>query len=176
MYERRKKPCAEFCGMGGWLGHIDHVFKHKPTAVPMENERTPPTRSRLHALFRPVHGIDLYQLPILNSQAHMATQAVIDVATLVAWTLLSNEMVITSSRSSRRIAEPGWRLEPARLGRRGPLTGQHGAGHYRPLWVPCFSQVSWPMAGCRPGTTRRLREARTICPPGALSKASREKV
>ena len=51
MYERRKKPGAEFCGMGGWPGHIDHVFKHKPTAVPMENERTSPTRGACFTLF-----------------------------------------------------------------------------------------------------------------------------
>jgi hypothetical protein len=92
--------------MGGWLWHIYHVFRHKPTAVPLENELTLPTRGACFTLFFvPVYGIDLDQLSVLNSQAHRATQAVIDVATLVAWTLLRNEMVITSSRSSRRIAE-----------------------------------------------------------------------
>jgi hypothetical protein len=82
MYERRKNPCAEFCLVEGWLWHIYHVFKHKPTAVPLENELTLPTRgARFTLFFVAVYGIDLDQLSILNSQAHMATQAVIDVTT-----------------------------------------------------------------------------------------------
>jgi hypothetical protein len=73
MYERRKNPCAEFCLMDGWLWHIDHVFKHKPTAVPLEDELTLPTRGARFTLFF----------------------------------VVVNEMVITSSSSSRRIAESG---------------------------------------------------------------------
>jgi hypothetical protein len=142
--------------------YIDHVFKHKPTAVPLENEPTLPTRGACFTLFFvPVYGIDLDQLPILNSQAHRATQAVRDIATLVAWTLLSNEMVITSSRSSRRIAESGLAFRACEA-REGTPDWPARGGALPPLWVPCFSAVSWLMARCRPGTTRRLREARTI--------------
>jgi len=78
MYERRRHPCAEFCLMDGWLGHIYHVCKHEPTAVPLENELTLPTRgARFTLFFVAVYGIDLDQPSILNSQAHMATQAAI---------------------------------------------------------------------------------------------------
>jgi hypothetical protein len=64
--------------MDGWLGHIYHVFKHKAAAVPLEDELTLPTRgARLTLFFVAVDGIDLDELSILNSQAHMATQAVI---------------------------------------------------------------------------------------------------
>ena len=74
MYARRKNPCAEFCLIDGWLWHIDHVFRHKPIAVPQENELTLPTRgARLRSL-RAAYGIDPDQVSILNSQAHMATQ------------------------------------------------------------------------------------------------------
>jgi hypothetical protein len=51
MYERRRNPCAEFCLMDGWLGHIYHIFKQEPTAVPLENELTLPTRGARFTLF-----------------------------------------------------------------------------------------------------------------------------
>jgi len=112
--------------MEGRLRHIYHVFKHRPTAVPLEDELTLPTRgARFTFFFVAVYGID-------------------------------------------------WRFEPARL--REAVTPDwpaRGGALGAPMGILSFSAVSCPVAGCTPGTTRRLREARTICPqPSALPKAS----
>jgi len=70
------------------LGHLSRLQATNRLPFPLENELALSARgARFTLFFAAVYGIDLDQLSILNSQAHMATQAVIDVATFeaVSW-------------------------------------------------------------------------------------------
>src|ERR1700723_1725529 len=65
----------------------------------------------------------------------------------------------------------GWRFEPARLGRRGPLTGQHGAGTTaaRGAVLLC-GVVAYGRVQARHDA--KIERSTNNCPPSALSKAS----
>src|SRR5579864_7717023 len=68
---------------GGRGRYVRHIFKHKTIPVPSENELAlAPCRAGFTLFFVRIHWVGLDQLSVLNHQAHVAAQAVVNIMTL----------------------------------------------------------------------------------------------